>query len=455
MATKFTKFIKEGFNIFSKKEVGTAIVQIPNRQLEQSLEMTRQDNLIYYLSMYEDVPLVNAIITTQTDQVIQNYYFEGPNSDKLQKWADKINLTSFLYDMEKNKFIFGDAFAELVINNSEIKKMKVLNPIWMHTYRSEVGLITGYGQVIDNKEMVLWGTTGDSQQDQKFNKRIEKFDNIVHFKHDAIVGQKYGVSMLKSIAPSVRSKVWMEDNLGKLLDKYVAPLIHATVGSDEMPAQDDVVTDIASTLRNLHAESEIATSHLVKLEVLDFNSKGIDIKTPLNHIEQQVITGGQVPPILLGRGDGVDKAAEVQLRNFGRHIKSLQRGLKVEVEDLIVIKHDLGTPEDQLVWGNVDERETEMDIDVLRGLVTDGIVTPQKANDLLPPRFRETLPEPVDPLNGQSLNQNGTQIPRDSQGSSDKVRDNPNNPQKTTKNKNASGRVNKSDRRASIDGNKK
>ena len=86
----------------------------------------------------------------------------------------------------------------------------------------------------------------------------------------------------------------------------------------------------------------------------------------------------------------------------------------------------------------------------MRGLVTDGILTPQKANDLLPPRFRETLPDPMEQmelLNGQEQGSQGLQKPRSNQMSNNKVKETPNDPTKTTKNPKTNGkRVVKTDR---------
>ena len=189
------------------------------------------------------------------------------------------------------------------------------------------------------------------------------------------------------------------------------------------------------------------------LGVLDFNAKGMDIKTPLDHVETQIITGGQVPPVLLGRPGGKGDS-EVQLRSFGRHTKALQRELKVEFEDKIIVGQGMGTDQDMLIWAQAEEREREIEMDIIRGLVTDGILTPQKANDLLPPRFREKLPTPEERaslLNGQQEDpETGLQKPRGNQMVSKKVKDNPQDPTQTTQHKNAKGRVVKNDRKVPI-----
>jgi hypothetical protein len=447
-------------NLFKKKitESGKALVKVGGRTgfgLVSGEDDTnkRESQYKIYKQVYETVPLITAIIDVQSDQAVQEFFFEGPSSDKLDKWADKVNLMQFFHRIAKSMILYGNGYVEVIKDKGEVSELKMIDPVFMNVYRKPTGEITGYAQIINNKELVLWGTTGDSKQDSKFEKRIRKFDHIAHFKHNVLGSEKYGLSVVRPLIDSINIKLDMESNLRKVIFKYVAPLIWAKVGNDSFPANSDIVDTISSTLRDLSAESEITTSHLVELGVLDFNAKGMDIKTPIDHVENQIITGGQVPPVLLGRSGQGKADSEVQLRSFGRHIKALQRELKNEFEDKIITGQDLGSDEDKLVWTQAEEREKEIEIDMLRGLVTDGILTPQKANDLLAPKFRETLPTPEEKaslLNGQGEDETGLQKPRPTQRKDKKVKDNPNDPTQTTKNKNTTGRVNKTDRKVPI-----
>lgn len=406
----------------------------------------REDLFKIYKKAYETIPLVTSIIDVQCSQVVQEFYFMGPNKDKLEKWAKKVNLMQFFYNVSKMMLLYGNAYVEFIND----KSMKILNPIWMNVYRRSDGTVVGYSQIIENEKAVLWGTTGNPTEDESFKSRISKIDTIIHFKHNVLGSEKYGVSVIRSLIDSLNIKVDMENNLKKVVFKYVAPLIWAKAGNNDFPANDAIVNTISDTLRDLQAESEITTSHLVELSVLDFNAKGMDIKTPLEHVEQQIISGGHVPPVLLGRSAGVDKAtAEVQLRSFGRYIKNIQRELKIEFEDKVLQEKGVGSEEDELIWLQAEEREREVETDILRGLVTDGIITPQKANDLLPPKFQEKLPE-MQPLNQQEVGPDGLQKPRGNQMVDKKVKDQPTDPTKTTQNKNTKGRVVKTDRKVPV-----
>jgi|6_EtaG_2_1085325.scaffolds.fasta_scaffold07345_4 hypothetical protein len=441
--------------VFSRNKVhesGKALVSSKQRKgwgLSDSENKSRADLFKIYKQAYEQVALVTAIVDIQADQTVQEFFFEGPSEKKLSKWADKVNLVQFFHRITKMMLLYGNAYVELIKEKGEISEMKILNPIWIDAYRKSTGEVIGYSQIIGDKKLVLWGTTGDPNVDSAFVQKIKKFDHLVHFRHNVLGSEKYGRSIIQSIIQPINIKLDMESNLRKVVFKYVAPLIWAKVGSDQFPANSDIVDEISNTLTDLSAESEITTSHLVDLSVLEFNSKGMDIKTPIEHIESQIITGGQVPPVLLGRG-GADKAtAEVQLRSFGRHIKANQRELKNEFEDQIILGQEMGKENDKLIWSQSEEREKEVEIDMLRGLVTDGVITAQKANDLLPPRFREKLPE-IEPLNQQG-SENGLQKPRPTQRKDKKVTNNPNDPTQTTKNKKTLGkRVNKTDREVPV-----
>jgi len=414
-------------------EAGKALVSIKRREVSRVLtvdEDDRREKMHMFRRAYERIPLITAIIDIQADYTVTPFFFSGPNKVKLEEFADKVNLMRFFHRTAKLMLLYGNAYIEIVKNKvDDIVELKILDPIPFEVYREPTGDITGYGQIIDRKDMILWGTTGDERRDEKFETKVEGIESIVHFRYNVHASDTYGRSIINSMLRDLQLKIDMEEDLKQILFKYSSPMIWAKVGNDQLPASPAQVGSIANTLRDLQSESEITTSHLVELSVLDFSSKGIDLKTPITHVESQIITGGQTPDVLLGRTVDSTEAGtpDIQLRNFHIHIKSVQREVKNEFEDNIIVKQGLGEMDDKLEWEKSENREIEIDTDILRGLVTDGIVTPQKANDLLPPRMQETLPEIV-------------QEPRPNQMGNDKIVDNPNDPTKSTKNPRTQGK---------------
>jgi hypothetical protein len=355
-----------------------------------------------YRNAYLNVPMIYGVVEVAVDQAVQDFYFEGPNKLKLTKFADKHNLLLFFNKVCRSLRIYGDSFVEIIKGKKEIQELKILDPETMHVFRDVFGKVIGYGQIIKDRKLVLWGSTGDSRDDSNYESRSKnKVENIAHFKYNVLGSAKYGTSPIRPLLPMISQKIDMEADLKTIIRRYIAPIVHAKVGSDQLPASDSDIATVSRALEDIHSENEIATSHLVQLDTLEFNKKGIDIVAPFAHVDQQIISGSLTPPVLLGIGEGADRAiAEVQLRSFGRGIQSLQRTLKVDFEDKIMKPNGLGGEKDKMIWGFVEEREEQMFFDTLSSFVDKGVLTAQKANDLLPPKYHEKLPENPVPEQG-------------------------------------------------------
>lgn len=395
-----------------------------------------------YDNAYNNYPLVAAAIDIQCEQAVQDFYFEGPNSRKLANLADKLNLGNEFYKVCKCGLKNGNCWVEFPKNKKkQIVSMKILDPKTMTAYRTNTGNVIGHSQEINGMNKVLWGSTGDATKDSQFQKR-RPLSDIVHFKFNSLNSEKYGSSLIHPVLPMLDIKDRIESSLKVIVQRYAAPIIHAQVGDEtHVPSEDDM-TDAESQLEDIYADTEYVTSYLVKMSVLGFEGKGLNLEPILMHIDNQIVTGLQTPLVLLGRGEGTDKAvAEVQLRSFTRHIKCIQRVLKIEFEDKVIVGQGLGTSKDKLVWDIVEEREKELEIDMIRGLKKDGIITAQKANDLLPEKYREKLPEhmrgdnPLNPFLGQTGRAFGQQDQYPFQQGANKIKDNATDPTKKRDNK--------------------
>ena len=426
------------------QEAGFGLVRDPTQRLQghaiDEPGIRKKDDLKYFRNAYNNVPLIAGIVNTKTDQVVQDFYFQGPNKATLEKFSDKVNLKTIFHRICKLACIYGDSFCEVLLSRAgKVEGLKVLNSEWMRRYTDDYGEIIGYGQIINDKKMALFGTTGDAREDANFKKRVKRKDLIVHFKFNSLESGNYGTSMIRPMLPLIDTKLDMEDDLKLLVRRYIAPIIHAQVGSDNLSADESDISDVASSLEDIRSDNEIVTSHLVKLSVLDFNKKGVDIKTPFEHIDKQILSAGQVPPSLLGISTGVDRAtAEVQLRNFWGHVKAVQRWLKVDFEDQVIVRFKLGGMNDKLIWKHADPREKDVDYTILRDFVNTGMLTPQKANKILPPEFQEKLPEVSMP---EKKDENEERISQS---------ENPNDPTQSTRIKKGM-RVTKTDFRSPLD----
>lgn len=381
------------FNFFNKtaNESGKGIVfdTINSFWGKKSDDSKPGENImVQYKSAYLNFPLVHAQIETVVSHTIQDFYFSGPNKEKLMKFKNEEDLPTFMAEVDRLEQIYGFVPVEIVPQpKKEFPFLKILPSKNFTIYREPTGDDIGY-----SLGKILWGSTGDSSKDKGFKRAPLK--NVVVFRRVVLgLDDKYGTSRINSILRNVRQKEQNEANVSVALERYANPIIDISVGDEHYSPSETDIDEIKGSLENLKNDSEFVHSWLVKASILGFDGKGMDTEPILKNIDQQIISGGLVPPILLGIQGISDKGAEIQLRSFGRMIKFEQRSLALQFEKNIIQNLGLGKEEDRLVWGKVEERETQMDFDTIVALVGAGIITPQKANDLLPPDFNESLPE--------------------------------------------------------------
>ena len=191
------------FSYFSRPKLGIAeagigLVGRSSSFSEKNIDDVPQDiNLQQqYNNAYNNFPIVSSAVDTQAEQAVQDYYFEGPNSDKITKWAEVVNLPIKFVVTAKHMLKNGNIWSEHPSRN----EMKMIDPRTMTVWRKSTGDVIGHSQEIEFQKKVLWGTTGDKTKDVEFKKRAP-IKNIVHFAFNKLAGEKYGRSIIHPTLP--------------------------------------------------------------------------------------------------------------------------------------------------------------------------------------------------------------------------------------------------------------
>jgi len=384
-----------------------------------------------FFNAYHNFPIVAASIDSKVEQVVQDFRIEGPQKDALMKWAELIKLKHHMRRFCKNGLIAGTYWSEMVDLNGASKKglgrlrravtFKHLDPRTMSIFRTKKGKILAHVQEINN-ERKYWGVKPKGI----LAKKAGNIEDMFCWRWNLIGSNKYGTSMILSSLPMLDVKDRIESDMKVIVKRYIAPIIHAKIGDDLHPADEDQVKGIQSKLSDIYSDTEYVTNHLVEMSVLDFKNKGLDIKPILTHIDSNILVGLQTQSLLLaaqlGDANVNDKGAEVKLRANGRHIRAIQDELKQAIEEQIFTLLT-GNNKNKLIWERVEERQFQMDVEILRGLVADGIITQKKANSMLPDQFHDPDVE------NRELYKPGF---GSQQLGPDKIKDNPNDPTKST-----------------------
>lgn len=393
-----------------------------------------------YYAAYNEFPIVSSAIDAKVKQVVQDFRIDGPDKVALMKWADKINFKHHMRRILKNGLINGTYWSELVdLDTSEkiglgrLKKAKTFKHLDFRTMsivRDTYGKELCHVQDVNNKK-IYWGIAPQTVTGNNMLKGGE-MEDMFCFKWNVIADEKYGTSVIHSSLSLLSTKAQIEKDLKVISKRYLAPIIHAKVGDETHCADSSEVNAVQSQLEDIYSDTEYVTNHLVSMEVLELKNKGVDFKPLLDHLDAQILTGldthAIVLPVDLG-GTTNDKGSEIKLRANGRSVREMQDELRIAIEDQ-VFRQMTGSDKNRLVFESVEERQFQLDVEILTSLVKNGILTNQKANSLLPDEYQETLPEDLfDKLNPSGL--------RDQTVDSDEtVKENPNNPTKSTKNGN-------------------
>lgn len=381
----------------SEKGKGVVRTEIDTfRQLFLKGESKDEEQWYKFRRAYLKIPIVAAAIDITTDNAIQTVHVSGDNDsyvEEIKALTDKFNFSEFLYNIGKQMLIYGNSFVEIVSSEEGIVDLKILDPITIYVNRDKSGNFSegqedAYLQYLPNKP----------NEPIKF-----AYNEIVHFKHNPIGETAYGNSVLTPLLEVLQIKLEIESNLNTILDRYAAPLIHVKVGTDEMPGQQSEIDSLSADMEDIYADTEFVTDHRVSMDPVGVKQVAMDLKPPLEYVENQVISGLETPLVFLGRGNVDRAAAETQLDVFDRRTKVFQREIKRTVE-MCLFKRHLGLlhglVEDKevpkLEWGEPEQRQGREEIRLIIDLKNAGIITAQKANDLLPDEFEETLPLPME-----------------------------------------------------------
>jgi len=441
--------------IIGISEAGLGLV--PKNQNDSSVNETSKkeeyfedaDEIDKYDHAYRNCSHVGTAIDITAEQVSQNFYFEGPDKDALTKWADDVNFDLWLPQVVKNMLKHGKCYGELIpLKNGVLgfgKKYKLNNPLNPNKIlpTGTMGIIkkvtsiypTHFLQKVEWGSVIYWGASKPEKYPQ--SKKSGKLEDIYRFEWNN------GLSIIHSSLLHVQIKDQMESDLPVITRRYVAPIIDISVGDENNQPNDTDIDSIKAKVDDIYADTEFVHSYLVKSSVLGFQGRMVDTSPLFEHVDYNIEVGTQTPiDMFFGKGSN-EKGSETKLRNYGRHVKHIQRILKAEIEDKILSRMT-GNKDNDIVWGYNEEREKEMEIDIVRGLKTDGIITPQKANDLLPDRYKEVLPDNLkDPQKAMMNGMNGNPQNKGADGMKD--RHNKTDPTKSTQIEDGK-RLNKKDR---------
>jgi hypothetical protein len=263
--------------------------------------------------------------------------------------------------------VFGNMYWQK-LKEAGVQRLRALNPARM-------------GVKLDGKEEI-----SSYLYERKYGKRETfKPEEIVHLKVDDAPFELFGTSTLRSVLPTVKSMLFMEEKLPLIARRRADPLLAIQIGNKENPV-DKATFDRqkAAVLGRQPGEDVFHDGILTIQEVYQAASVGgrQTIEPLLKHFRENEVAGLGVPDVALGFGGTSTMAtAEYQERLLEGEIRDYQRCLKRMHEAYVFPL--AGVEGVKLVWRPLKEADKFELSKKYCGEIEHGILSPEFASKSL------------------------------------------------------------------------
>ena len=252
-------------------------------------------------------------------------------------------------------FTFGAAAFEIVLTKSRESIFDVVPiDVWTIRFRRENGKLQAY-QVHEGNEIKL------------------PMDRFIYVGMDRDGTNPYGRSMLRSIPFLAKIQQRLIEDMAKATHNAGWPKLHVKYAPEERArgeaadAYRNRIEGTFNTLRDklngLDADQNLVTYDNVSVELVNGSQRAQIFYDNHKAIEEQVITGTHLMPILLGRNYGTTETyGTAQFEIVNRQVESVNRSVKRIMERLYNF-------ELAMMWGNARAKvrmRSNRTVDVLR-----------------------------------------------------------------------------------------
>jgi SPP1 gp7 family putative phage head morphogenesis protein len=281
-----------------------------------------------YHNAYLGVPMVQGAVDKRVDFLVSDYYLDCQDDEQVtffNDWEKKVHFKLYLKQMARNKYVFGSSFSEKVWNNDSIQEFVIQDSRYMFVKRNQNMQVEGYN-LFTGKNPIFFEP-----------------NEVVHFAYNKIGTCAYGTSLLRSMmgtkkVSALQQKLALEESSHIIMKRKANAPLHVQLGDkDNEPSQTDINT-FAAGLEAMTNKTEWVTAYNVQITEKGFAGKVMDPAPLLNHAENQIMYGVQVPEVLLGKGSIPEGLATVQMEAFSIMNSSEQVQLCADVEEQILVE---------------------------------------------------------------------------------------------------------------------
>ncbi len=123
---------------------------------------------------------------------------------------------------------------------------------------------------------------------------------VIHMYRDRKIGRAFGTPFLTSALDDLLALRQVEEDYLNLIHRELFPLYKYTVGTEDVPAEDDEIIKAVQSLESLRSEGGLVIPFRHDVEIIGSEGKTLEIGGFLDHMKERVANGLGVFPHHLG-----------------------------------------------------------------------------------------------------------------------------------------------------------
>lgn len=180
------------------------------------------------------------------------------------------------------------------------------------------------------------GTITEWQQDNDGGTQTFAPEDVVHFYYKREKGNAYGTSFLIPVLDDVRALRQAEENVLKMMYRFIYPFYHIAVGTEDATGTTAEVDQLKEALDGMDVEGGLVTTERVKITPIA-SDKVIDADPYLKYMESRVFSGMGIPEILWGRGDTANRSTGDNMTSeMADRIRAISRIIEMFFNSFII-----------------------------------------------------------------------------------------------------------------------
>lgn len=167
---------------------------------------------------------------------------------------------------------------------TQILRDKHNNPkYYRQRVNSNLGLLSSSGNTTPRSQSPTWAAR-----------------EVIHMYRDRKVGRAFGTPFLTSALDDLLALRQVEEDYLNLIHRELFPLYKYTVGTEDVPAEEDEIQKAVLSLESLRSEGGLVIPFRHDIEIIGSEGKTLEISSFMDHMKERVANGLGVFPHHLG-----------------------------------------------------------------------------------------------------------------------------------------------------------